>query len=153
MSSLEMRSRPVRMSIRLETRLMMLGIKIPDQSNIRHMMEATRLRLPPSTSWPRLKIAWYRRWMYSAEQYHAYTYDEFTRLNANSERIAHLWGGMPPEEVVKNVERIRERIPEAKCYVHATKDDPWLEVRLGHERYFIHCWMRSGPHEEIVLVI
>jgi hypothetical protein len=142
----------------LESRLRMIGINVPDQSKIPHMMEATRLGFPPTISRVRLWCAWCR-WLTNLNvMYEVYTFDNFTREYINSDgktdRLAHSWGGMPTATVMSNVEKMRRHTPDVELFVHATFDDPWLEARRGNESIFIHCWMRPcGRSQDITLVI
>lgn len=142
----------MRTAVDLKSMLRVIGVAIPDQSRIPQMMAATRIGLHPHASRPRIALAWYRKYKYRKTTYKIYEYDVFTRFNGET-RLAYAWGGMPPEQVERSVASITKLIPDAKCFVHATQDDPWLEVRYAQESVFIHCWMRSGPHETVALLV
>lgn len=145
----------------LASRLEMIGIKVPDQSRIPHMMEATRIGLLPTVSRLRLALAWYRRWKHK-DVYVRYDYndfimirDEFVTPESRNKRIAHEWGGMPPAPVMKSMETIKARMSEAKCFVDATKTDPWSGVMdpMTGEVVYIHCWVETAPHEKVIQLI
>lgn len=119
----------------LADRLRALGIVVPDQDRVRHMMDAIRVGAPVGSSWLRRRLYGLR--LPRPSQWEVFEYDYFNRCKTDS------YGGAVPPSVQDEVARIRAHFPAAELRVHATYVDPVLEVIVGAERVFTRGWMHG----------
>lgn len=133
----------------LAVRLTNIGVRVPDQKLVRHMMEATRLGFAPTTSRLRVACALLRRLRCFLDciWYREFAIEQFAKEAHN------YYGGPPPDIVEVTIRRIRIWLPDAEMTIYATYDDPWLAVRDRDEEVIVHGWYRKTPGERVELII
>ncbi len=85
----------------LAEHLVELGIKVPDQDNVRRMMLASRLRLPLDTPNDDMKFRFFRRVF--SEQWTKFELKQYTALTPNT------FGAPMPQSIASDVARCHQK--------------------------------------------
>ena len=133
----------------LVERLQAIGVCVPDQADVQRMKRAMLLGLPLTASKFRIQTAFLRMLLLTmnAKFYRVFTWDAFVKYEAPN------FGGYPPPAVLATAEKIRQFLPDVELRVHATFDDPWLEVCDSAGSVIIHGWLRASRYEPAVQVL
>lgn len=123
----------------LAERLSSIGIAVPDQRLVAHMMEAVRLGLPPQSSEWRVRWAWIRRNLTRDRvRWQLYDYKRY----ASTENLYGVQDYRPIPLAVQDIAgRISRYDPSIKLKVHALFVDPWLSADDGLSSVFVTGWM------------